>query len=652
MNIDITSVSRKEQKLSRTPAAVYVVTREAIQRSGATTIPDLLRIVPDVQVAQIEANRWAISVRGFNDVYSNKLLVLVDGRTVYTSTFSGVYWDQLNIPLDTIARIEVIRGPGGAVWGANAVNGVINIITEHSSDTQGTRITAGAGSFQTGNYEARFGGKFDHFGTYRVFGGYASTSSLRTTSGEDAHDGWNNEHLGFRADGRTSTKDAFVIEGSGFKTDGGSAVAFGSGVTLRSSLINRPLTNSGFDVLGHWTHTHSESSESSIQIYESNYTRNEVIANDHANTIDFDFQNHVQLNARNDLVWGAGYRFTADHIEPPFGQAQSLQILGSYSRITPPSKEYSLFSTFLQDDFSITKDLTFTVGTKVEHNAFSGFEYEPSARLAWTPTDTETAWFSASRAVRQPSRIDTGLQVQVAPQSPVPGVALNLTLSGNPQLPAERVQDYEGGYRMAANSRVSLDVVGFYSIYTDLSVLSLQTPSFVTGPSGLVVTIPSSFNNLLHARNYGAEGDITWNILPRWKLTNTYSWLRTNTSLSGSSTQIVTLAGFEPNNNATVGVPPNKAAPRHQAGLQSYFDLTPKATLDSSVYYVNCLCSLGVPAYTRVDVRLGYQVRKNLELSLVGQNLLQPRHLEFINVEYGAQSLAVRSIFGRVVWSF
>ncbi len=638
MNIDVTSVSRKDQKLSKIPAAVYVITQQAIERSGATIIPDLLRMVPGVQVAQVEANRWAISVRGFNDIYSNKVLVLVDGRTVYTPSFSGVYWDQLDIPLDTIERIEVIRGPGGTVWGANAVNGVISIITKNSKDTKGTTVTAGAGSQETADFEARYGGSIGSGLSYRAFGHYDSFGSLSTADGFSGNDAWRMRHVGFRADWDKSAKDTLMMEGSFFQTNGGQSVlAPAQGIT---GAVPEKLTNSGGDILAQWTHRHSGTSDSTLRVYDNTYSRHDTGISEKLNVLDFDYQNHILLGSKNDLVWGAGYRYSSDQIEAAPGGLNPLRTIGYSAGILPPAKDYSLFSTFLQDEIHVTEDLSFTIGSKFEHNAFSGFEYEPSARLAWTPTGAQTVWLSASKAVRQPSRFDTGLSVDF-PSTPVAaGISVTQYLSGNPNFKAEQLFDYEMGYRVAPTARFLIDLTAYYSFYNNLESAQLTSPTFTTGPDGLLITLPLTFLNTDKAQNYGSEAAVTWNAAPRWKLVGSYSWLKINVDKSSASSTSAFQA-FASNPMASVlpaaslqsflqglsglavgATATGEASPRHQFGIQSYFDLTPKVTFDNSLYFVDGLPAIAVPAYTRLDSRLGWKVRKGIEASIVGQNLL------------------------------
>jgi len=660
MNIDVTSVSRKDQKLSKIPAAVYVITREMIERSGANIIPDLLRMVPGVQVAQVEANRWAISVRGFNDIYSNKVLVLVDGRTVYTPSFSGVYWDQLDIPLNTIERIEVVRGPGGTVWGANAVNGVISIITKSSQDTKGGLISAGAGSQQTADYLVQYGGAIGG-AAYRAFGHYSSFGNLQTPQGFSGNDRWSMRHGGFRSDWNPSGKDSFMAEGNVFQTDGGQMLP---GATLSAA----KLTNSGGDILASWSHKNSDRSDGVLQVYDTYYSRFDSGIREKLNTFDLDYKRHTAVGSRNDIVWGIGYRYTSDSLRPSDGLFGTLPLLGVSVTFNPPAKNYSLFSAFVQDEIRLAENLSLTVGSKVEHNAFTGFEYEPSARLAWSLPNSQTLWLAASRAVRQPSRYDTALDVAL-PLIPVgPGISLNQQTWGDPNFRTETLRDYEIGYRISVSSRVLLDFTGFYSFYGDLESVELVTPQVNFTPGGILVSSALQYGNSLSAQNYGAESSVTWNAASRWKVAGSYSWLKANVYGPSVESSIRELSAQNPliaqlvSTGAVQGILKGSdtftnnlaegSVPRHQFSLQSYLDLTTRLSFDNSLYFVDTLPARDVPAYARFDSTLGWKIRKGITASLVGQNLLSPHHLEFGNVEQAIATETNRSIFGKVVWSF
>ncbi|MGH9609093.1 MAG: TonB-dependent receptor plug domain-containing protein [Bryobacteraceae bacterium] len=671
MNIEITSVSRTKQKLSRTPAAVYVITQEDIQRSGATNIPDLLRMAPGVQVAQVDANRWAISVRGFNDIYSNKVLVLIDGRTVYTPGFSGVFWDQIDVPLDTIDRIEVVRGPGGSVWGANAVNGVINIITNRAQDTQGGRVVVGAGSAQTADDEFRYGGRAGQRGYYRIFGHYISYGDLPTPQGISGDDGWRMGHEGMRADWNLSGSDSLTLEADVFETrqgqtlleDRSGALATGTGA----------VGDSGGDFLARWNHHLKGGSETKLQIYDNSYSRTDSAMRETENTVDVDFQQHLGLESRQDIVWGAGYRSTYNSLTNSSGMTPGIanNALGYAIAFQPPQRTLNLFSAFFQDEIALAKSLSLTLGAKVEHNAFTGFEDEPSVRLAWVPSNSQTIWFAASKAIRQPSRLDSDLQVNFQPAPLGNGLALTEQLLGNPMLESETMRDVETGYRLVPNNRVSADLTAFYSSYKNLAVTDLGSPFLDLQTGNPLLVIPFIYRNNAGAQDYGAEAALDFDFSKRWKLRGTYSWLKMNVHpypaappnlgnlpagfagllnsiFSGPSAAVLAeIANFNPSAATAEG-----GAPENQAGLRSYFNLTQNIMFDNSVYYVGGLRGRNIPAYVRLDSRLAWKINRKLEASLVGQNLLSPHHLEFGNVDQVVGTQVPRAILGRVIWSF
>jgi iron complex outermembrane receptor protein len=432
MNIEVTSVSRKEQKLSQTAAAVFVISQEDIHRSGAANIPDVLRMAPGVNVARIDASTWAVSIRGFNSRYSDKILVLIDGRSVYQPSFSGVYWDQLDVPLEDIERIEVIRGPGGTVWGANAMNGVVNIITMSSKATQGGVIVAEAGSKESGSL-AQYGGKAGAAGTWRAFGRYSNTDSSINPAGGAAADGWHAFHGGFRADLEPSAQDKVMVRGDVYQT--------GEGQTLTTVLSNHlpavatfndPVTVGSGDLQARWSHTLQNGSDMSLNVYYNHVNRLDQAIVETSNSFDIDFQHHLKVNSRNDLVWGLAYRMTED------------KLTSGYDTLWfPPQRTDHLYSAFVQDEIRLAKSAWFTIGTKLEHNAYTGFEYEPSAQFAWTPTPRQMIWLSASRAIRQPSRQETDLQYDVA-VIPLEGSDFGvLKFVNNKNIRAEVLQDYE-----------------------------------------------------------------------------------------------------------------------------------------------------------------------------------------------------------------
>ncbi len=631
MNVQVTSVSKKEQKISKTGAAIFVVTEEDIRRSGSTNIPDLLRMVPGVNVAQIDSNQWAVSIRGFNSAISNKVLVLIDGRSVYFNSFSGAFWDVIDVPPEDIERIEVIRGPGGTVWGANAMNGVINIITKHSKDTNGVLVTTGGGSKETAEGLAQYGGNIGSKGSYRVFGRYANVNSSAFSSGQRAADGWHEWHEGFRSDWNLSSRDTLMVEGDLLTSAaGGTMTTTFPESPPRQADVNRRLTNISGDVLGRWDHRLRNGSETSLQVYYNALRRDGQagvsLSND---TVDVEFKHHLAAGARNDIVWGLDYRVASDDIRPA----------ASYAfRINPPARTDHLFSAFVQDEIHLGRSVFLTLGSKFEHNGYTGFEYEPSAQLVWTATDRHTFWASAARAIRQPARTDFGAQFNVGVQ-PLPGGGAGLlTLFGNPDFKAENVHDFETGYRAQVNPRLSLDFTGFLTSYHELETTEPEAPFFATD-QGLLV-IPLKFGNLAHARSYGVEFFAHWNVTDRWKINPGYSLLQMAVKRDPSSQ--------DPDIEQTSG-----NTPRHQFQIRSLFNLRRNLEWDSSLIYVSGLRHLAIPSYVRLDTRLGWRLGESVEFSIVGQNLLTPRHLEFFDTSGLVLHTEVeRSVFGKITWRF
>lgn len=630
MNVQVTSVSKKEQKLAKTGAAIYVINQEDIRRSRATNIPDLLRMVPGVDVAQIDSNQWNISIRGFAAA-ANKVLVLIDGRSVYVNTFSGVFWDVIDVPLEDIERIEVIRGPGGTVWGANAVNGVINIITKHSRDTKGGLVTAGAGSKETAAGLAQYGGVIGSQRTYRAFGQYANVDHSTFSGGQPAADGWHEWHGGFRSDWGLSSRDTLMVSGDLLTSAaGGTMTATFPDAPPRQAEVNRRLTNISGNVLGRWDRTLANGSDTSLQFYYNGLQRDgEAGVNLSNNTADVEFKHHLAAGRRNDIVWGLDYRVTSDDVRP----------VASYAfRINPPHRTDNLFSAFMQDEIRLSSSVFLTLGVKFEHNAYTGFEYEPSAQLVWTATDRHTFWASAARAIRQPARTDFGAQFNVGVQ-PLPGGGVALaTLSGNPDLQAENLYDYEAGYRAQIHPRLSLDFTGFLSYYRQLETTEPQTPYFAADPGYLVV--PLVFGNLAQARDDGVEVFATWDVTGRWKISPGYSLLRMTVKRDASS-----------QDPAIEQIPGD--SPQHQIQIRSLLNLRRNVEWDSSLMYVSALSHLAIPSYVRLDSRLGWRLGEFIEISLVGQNLLTPRHLEFFDASGTILHTEVeRSIFGKITWRF
>lgn len=631
MNIDVTSVSKKEQTLSRTGAAVFVISQEDIRRSGATNIPDVLRIAPGVEVAQVNSNQWAISIRGFNTLYSNKLLVLIDGRTVYTDSFSGVYWDQVDVPLEDIERIEVIRGPGGTVWGANAVNGVINIITKSAADTKGGVVTAGAGTRQSGQGLAQYGADAGSKGAYRFFGKYFNNENSPLPGGVHAADGWHTWHAGFRSDWAPFRNDTVSVQGDFLNGDGGATTQIVSGSPPEAAALNNRLTNRSGDVLAHWDHELAGGSTASLQLYDNVISRREAGVNISDNTLDAELEHHIAAGTRHDIVWGLDYRFTRSDLRP--AASYGLQV-------NPALRQENLFALFAQDEIRLSGSVFLTVGSKVEHNVYTGFEYAPSTQLVWKRSARDTFWASAARAIREPNSLEHGISYNLGVE-PVPGAGQALILlTGNPRLEAERLNDFEGGYRAQVRSGLSVDLTGFLSYYHRLSTNEPRTPYVAFGSDGPMIVAPLTYGNLAHARDFGLEAFANWQVTGRWKLSPGFSLLRMRlgNDPGGLDPTTANLAGYSPS---------------RQFEMRSALDLRRHLEWDVSVKYTGALNTPAIPAYARVDTRLGWHLGESLEFSLTGQNLASARHFEFFdNSGLFTASLVARSASARLTWRF
>jgi len=629
--MEVTSVSKKEQKISEAASAVFVITSEDIARSGANDIPDLLRMVPGVEVAQINSSKWAISIRGFNGQYSNKLLVLVDGRTVYTPMLSGVFWDAQDVLLDNIDRIEVIRGPGATVWGANAVNGVINIITKKTSDTQGAFATAGGGSYEHGFGAARYGGRLGGATSYRVFADGFDRNHFPTPFGLNGNDDWEMVHGGFRVDTSASAQDSITVEGDA--NSGNAGEVAGSVVSISppiNGLLDLRDRYSGWDLLSRWNHTSSAHSETSLQVYFDRNTRSDTTYGFGVNTFDLDFQHHIGWGTRQDFVWGLGYRVSSDDT------LATLRI-----SFTPAGRTTQLFSSFVQDEITILPErLYLSLGTKLEHNDYTGFGLEPSGRIAWTPNARNTLWAAVSQAQRTPARSDTGILVNLAALSGPNNIPMLVGYTGNPNEKAERETSVETGYRARLSSSVSLDSTIFFNHYGDLVSVEPGSPLFDADPTPHLVVL-SRFANLLYGETHGFETLVNWKVTRRWTLSPSYSFLTMHLHREASSADLTTAPETE------------GSVPTHQAQLRSQVNLPLHLQWNAAANFVGSLPALAVPSYTRLDSNMTWQAGERFSISLVGQNLLHDRHLEYTGPDSSVQSdLIKRSVYAKVTWRF
>jgi iron complex outermembrane receptor protein len=638
LNVEVTTVAKKAQSLNDAPAAAFVISNEDIKRSGATNIPDALRLSPGLDVARIDANQWAVSSRGFNGRFANKLLVLIDGRSAYSRSFAGVYWENQDVMMEDIDRIEVIRGPGAALWGANAVNGVINIITKNSSQTQGGLVNAGGGNQEQGFGSFRYGTKFGEDTTARAYVKGFDRGQNTLQSGGKAGDDWNKVQGGFRLDSQVSTQDALTVQGDIYQANI-NQFAYYSQITPPFQVTENVKNNDyGGNLLSRLQHTFSPTSDYSLQFYYDGYAHNEGMYSDSRNTLDLDFQHRFALLDWHEIIWGMGYRFGHDRIVGNQLQNGSAATLN----VNPTSVNDQLFSGFIQDELTlIDNKLWLTIGSRFEHNDYSGFEGQPSAKIMWAPHNQHRLWAGVSRAVRTPSRIEKGGSVltgvippQALPFPPFGTPPVAVVAQGNSGYMSEEVITYEGGYRTTFSKSVSLDVTGFYNDYRDLRAAIQGTPSF----NGATVTQPLDFTNKLAGKTYGVEIATIWQMLDWWRWDVNYSWLHTKLN--------------------NIGPAQTDISPEQRVSLRGAFSPWQTIDLDFWFRYVDTNFSVGslgestIKAYVTLDLRAAWRPYQDIELSLVGQNLLAQQHLEYVAENQSFPTAIVRGIYGKISWKF
>jgi iron complex outermembrane receptor protein len=627
MRIEITSASRKEERASDVAAAVFVITQDDIRRSGMTTIPDLLRLAPGVQVAQINANKWAVSVRGFNAFYANKLLVLVDGRSLYNKMFSGVLWDSADVMVDDIDRIEVIRGPGAAMWGANAVNGVINIVTRATADTQGGLVRADGGGW--GEQGAiRYGGTHRAV-TYRVFAQGTDRGESLIAPGTGANDNSYSATMGFRADW-TTPPGTFTVEGT-FKAGQTRALWLNlDPQTVNSEPINHDYSGlQGGHLLGRWTLTRPSGATLQVQSFVDLAARQETVGDYHRKAFDVETQYHTALGTRHDLVAGGSYRFIGETFDGHVGLS-----------LTPAQTNSSLLTAFLQDEIALFDDrVTVTLGTQVQHDSYSGGGVQPTARVMWKVRPRQRLWAATSGALRTPSLTDRGIRVDYPPVPTASGLPLIVTVRGNPAAETEHLLDAEAGYRLDLGTTASIDVTGYVGRYDNLWTQEVAAPivQFVPSPHLLVAT---QFGNELRATTRGLEVAGHWNPVPAWRLDGSYSAFHVTPRLAATSQ--------DPRAATDDG-----ATPRTQWQVRSAFAPHPRATVEAAIFHVGRLEQFQIDAYTRADVTAEWRFTSSLSAMAIGQNLFDAAHPEFA----GTTSLLLatqvpRSVSLRLRWAF
>jgi len=613
MQVNVSIATRKPTAVRDTPAAVFVLTGEDIRHSGATTIPEALRLVPGLDVARVDGHSWAVSARGFTNIFSENLLVMIDGRSVFTPLFNGVNWDVQDVMLEDVDHIEVIRGPGGSVWGANAVNGVINIITKHAEDTQGGLLAGGGGTQDERGFGAlRYGGALGDNGYFRVYGKGFSRDNAKDFFARKI-DNYEQLRGGFRAD-MDMANGEWTLQGDIYRGHEGKQRSLILPAAPFSQTVNDLINVAGGNILSRWT-----SGGLSVQAYYDKVRRDQATFVENRDTFDFDLKYHHDPFGIHDVQWGLGYRLTRSDL--PGGLTISFN---------PDKRSDSLFSAFVQDEITLIPEaLSLTLGSRFEKNDLSGYEFAPSARLLWHVTDTQQLWGAVSRAYVPPSQAEASMRHNFVR---VPG--FNLALVPNTALNTIDLIAYEMGYRNQFSPDFSVDSTVFINDYKDLTTTTTGSFNPATG------LLPISQGNDMSARTYGAEVTARWQVFDPWRLTASWSWLLLH---AYSSTDPGSAIGLE-------------STPRNHLSLSSYLELPYHMNFDTMLYTTSSRPNISNPAraisaWTRVDLRLGWKPVDTMEMSVAVQNVFDEKHEELstaskLRLPFG------RSIYGKLTATF
>jgi len=623
-NVEVVTGTKEPTEVWNTPAAIYVLTGDDIRRSGVTNLPDALRLVPGVNVARVSGDRnWVVAIRGLGDQYSKYVLVLIDGRSVYTPLFGGVFWTIDNVMLEDIDRIEVIRGPGGTIWGTDAVNGIINIITKSAKDSQGVLASAGGGSVDEDTEDLRYGGTSHGF-DFRVDAFGFVRGAEHHQDGQPNYDWSRVGQVGFRSD-RVSGRDSVTLQGDAYIGHLGDAQTL-STFTPPATFNSYKSTNVvGGNLLGQWRRDLPNEADLYLQAFWAHDDRMGPNFGETRDTFDVDFLHRTPPTRWQQFTYGVGARWS------PSSTQQTIPT----DNFIPASETESIYSGFLQEDVKFVPDrLALTLGSKLEHNSYTGFEYEPSGRLLFTPRDDQSLWASISRAVRIPDRVDENIDVDVY-LAPVWG-----EIVGNRNLRAERLVAYEGGYRGLWGKRIYFTAAGFHNVYDDLIAQgapflgTATTPPFPPGS----LLIGFQYRNGIRGTTDGFEVAPEWQPLSWWRFKAAWSYLHVN---------LDDVPGFDyPLTLTTL----HGSSPNSQVVARSLIDLPGHFEFDQIFRYIGALPAQGVEAYETGDVRFGRHLSPGLDVSVVGQNLLQPHHEEF-GISPGPNVGIKRGIYAKLVWT-
>jgi iron complex outermembrane receptor protein len=594
MAVQVTSVAGVEQSLQATPAAMFVITAEDIRRSGHRSLAEALRMVPGMNVARISSNQWAISARGFNSLFASRMLVLVDGRAIYDPIYSGVLWEWHDISLQDVDRIEVVRGPGATLWGANAVNGVINVTTRSAWHTQGGYVLGGAGTTDLGFGEFRWGQALSDDLAFRVWGKYNSLDHFEDARGNSTSDDWDNYRFGARFDWGDEDETVATLQFEGYGSDRIGEVhrvPLPSHLAIGSDVVDAWF--SGGHVLFRIGGSFDEDSNWTLQTYYDHIEADRYGVNLERDTLDVDFRHHFHADERNEIVWGLGGRYSRARIE----DAPNI-------RFRDDDRQSGTVTAFLQDTITLVPDeLSLMLGSKFGSYELSGFEFQPTARLSWTPDEKCTIWAAVSRAVRTPARVEDDMTLTLAfadtgliGGGPPSGVLVPINLRGKAATDAEELIAYELGYRQRLTDDLTVDLAAYAHRYDDFIV---------------VPNTGGDVRNDGSAESYGIEIASNWQLAPNWQLAASYNFQTLDAHLS------------EGDHRWELG------DPHHQAQLRSMLDITDDLEFNAGLYYVDNVPLHDAPAYVRLDLGLTWRPTENVELSIWGQNLLDPSHREY-----------------------
>ncbi len=604
MNVEVTSVSKKAESKQLAAAAITVLTSEDIRRGGFTSVPEALRMVPGVEVARIDASRWAISIRGFRQEFSNKLLVMIDGRSLYTPLFGGVVWAEQNFAMDDIERIEVIRGPGGTLWGANAVNGVINIITKKASDTQGVHGHLFAGTQEAG-LGARVGSTIGEHTQYRFSGKAEKIQDYDIDSDDNADDEWGQLRLGTRSDTKVGDAGHLTVLADYFDVDLERAIVVGL-----AEFDRRHARSRGGDVQAQYAHDLGSAGHVEAKAYYDTVSRR-ITNEEDSHTLDLALQHNFDLTSNLGMIWGAEYRYWTTHTGDPIGPI-------GYD---PNDTDFHLGDAFLQLQLDVLDDhVALIAGTKLGGNNWSGFEYQPSGRIVVKPVEGHTIWAAVSRAVRIPTFTDRDLFGNIGP----------IELRGEHDVRSEELFSVEIGYRFYQLERFTAELSGFYSEYEDVLSLTGTFPTY-------------NFENAIESKMHGGELELSFLPLDRLRITTSYAFLVIDEKLP------------DPAIRFPLTTRQNDSDPHHQVTIRSFLQLPKDVEFDAALYWVDGLEGVtpsisvdNVTQYFRVDLRLAWRPIPGLELSLIGQNLADGRHAEFFDIQGNQSSQVPRSGYAMV----